>query len=225
MKAKNVLILLLILAVAAGLGAVAYFGVGSNNAGAAKNIKQGLDLKGGVYIVYEADKQNPTEEEMSAAVSMIQTRLEYFNWTEAEASIEGDMQNRIRVQIPGVDDAQTAVDDIGSTAHLTFCDSEGNVLVDGSNVKDAQPASSGVDQYLVSLEFDSEGAKAFADATEKCLGKPLYIMMDDMVVSAPTVQSVITGGQAQITGNFTIEEVTSLANRIRSTLMLSTTAK
>ena len=216
MKAKNVLILLLILAVAAGLGAVAYFGVGNNNAGAAKNIKQGLDLKGGVYIVYEADKQNPTEEEMSAAVSMIQTRLEYFNWTEAEASIEGDMQNRIRVQIPGVDDAQTAVDDIGSTAHLTFCDSEGNVLVDGSNVKDAQPASSGVDQYLVSLEFDSEGAKAFADATEKCLGKPLYIMMDDMVVSAPTVQSVITGGQAQITGNFTIEEVTSLANRIRS---------
>ncbi|MBR6400132.1 MAG: protein translocase subunit SecD [Firmicutes bacterium] len=216
MKAKNVLILLLILAVAAGLGAVSYFGVGKDNAGSAKNIKQGLDLKGGVYIVYEADKQNPTEEEMASAVSMIQTRLEYYNWTEAEASIEGDQQNRIRVEIPGVDDAQTAVDDIGSTAHLTFRDGQGNVLVDGTNVKDARPASSGVDTYLVSLEFDSEGTKAFAEATRKCIGQPLYIYMDDMVVSAPTVQSEITGGQAQITGNFTLDEVTSLANRIRS---------
>lgn len=216
MKAKNVLILLLILVIAAGLSAVCYYGVGTNKYGRAQNIKQGLDLKGGVYIVYEADKQTPSEEEMAAAVSMIQTRLEYNNWTEAEASIEGSLKNRIRVQIPGVDDAQTAVDDIGSTAHLTFCDGEGNVLVDGSNVKDAHPASSGVDQYLVSLEFDSEGAKAFAEATKQCIGQPLYIKMDDMIVSAPTVQQEITGGQAQITGNFTLEEVTSLANRIRS---------
>lgn len=215
MKAKNVFILLLILAVAAGLSAIGYFGVGAKNYGSAKNIKQGLDLKGGVYIVYEADKASPTQEEMSAALSMIQQRLDFNGWAEAEAAVEGDLGNRIRVEIPGVEDAQTAVDEIGSTAHLTFCDSEGNVLVDGKNVKDAQPASQN-GQYLVSLEFDSEGTKAFAEATKANVGKPLVIMMDDGVISAPTVNQEITGGQAQITGTFTLEEVTSLANKIRA---------
>lgn len=218
MKTKNVFILLLILVVAAGLSAICYFGIPYKGAtyGNASNIKQGLDLKGGVYIVYEADKTNPTQEEMNAAVSMIQQRLDYNNWTEAEAAIEGDLGNRIRVEIPGVDDAQTAVDDIGSTAHLTFCDADGNVLVDGANVKDAQPASTGVDTYVVSLEFDAEGTKAFADATAANIGQPLLIMMDDMIVSAPTVNQAITGGQAQITGDFTLEEVTNLANKIRA---------
>ena len=216
MKAKNVLILLLILVVAAGLSYVCYKGVGRNASGSAKNIKQGLDLKGGVYIVYEAEKENPSAEEMAAAVSMIQQRLDFNNWTEAEAAIEGDLGNRIRVEIPGVDDAESAVEDIGSTAHLTFCDSNGNVLVDGSNVSDAQPASDGVGNYLVSLEFDSQGTKDFAEATKANIGQPLVIMMDDIPVSSPTVNQEITGGKAQITGSFTLEEVESLANKIRA---------
>ena len=216
MKSKNVLILLLVLVVAAGLSYVCYKGVGSGANGSAKNIKQGLDLKGGVYIVYEAAKDNPTAEEMAAAVSMIQQRLDFNNWTEAEAAIEGDLGNRIRVEIPGVDDAESAVEDIGSTAHLTFCDAEGNVLVDGSNVSDAQPASDGVGNYLVSLEFDAQGTKDFAEATKANIGQPLVIMMDDMPVSSPTVNQEITGGKAQITGNFTLDEVENLANKIRA---------
>ena len=216
MKSKNVLILLLVLVVAAGLSYVCYKGVGVGANGSAKNIKQGLDLKGGVYIVYEAAKDNPTAEEMAAAVSMIQQRLDFNNWTEAEAAIEGDLGNRIRVEIPGVDDAESAVEDIGSTAHLTFCDAEGNVLVDGSNVSDAQPASDGVGNYLVSLEFDAQGTKDFAEATKANIGQPLVIMMDDMPVSSPTVNQEITGGKAQITGNFTLDEVESLANKIRA---------
>ena len=216
MKSKNVLILLLVLVVAAGLSYVCYKGVGGGANGSAKNIKQGLDLKGGVYIVYEAAKDNPTAEEMAAAVSMIQQRLDFNNWTEAEAAIEGDLGNRIRVEIPGVDDAESAVEDIGSTAHLTFCDAEGNVLVDGSNVSDAQPASDGVGNYLVSLEFDAQGTKDFAEATKANIGQPLVIMMDDMPVSSPTVNQEITGGKAQITGNFTLDEVESLANKIRA---------
>ena len=218
MKTKNVFILLLILLVAAGLSAVSYFGVPYKGVkyGNAANIKQGLDLKGGVYIVYEADKQTPSQDEMESAVSMIQERLDNRGWTEAEVAIEGQNGNRIRVEIPGVDDAQTAVDDIGSTAHLTFCDEEGNVLVDGKNVSDAQPASTGVDGYIVSLTFDSEGTKAFADATAANIGKPLVIMMDDIMISAPTVNAAITGGQAQITGNFTLEQVKNLASKIKS---------
>lgn len=216
MKSKNVLILLLVLVVAAGLSYVCYKGVGVGANGSAKNIKQGLDLKGGVYIVYEAAKDNPTAEEMAAAVSMIQQRLDFNNWTEAEAAIEGDLGNRIRVEIPGVDDAESAVEDIGSTAHLTFCDAEGNVLVDGSNVSNATPASDGVGNYLVSLEFDAQGTKDFAEATKANIGQPLVIMMDDMPVSSPTVNQEITGGKAQITGNFTLDEVESLANKIRA---------
>ena len=103
--------------------------------GSYKNIKLGLDLKGGVYIVYQADKANPTEEEMNAAVSMLQERVAYKGWYDAEVSKENT--NRIRVEIPGVEDAAATANEIGTAAHLTFKDENGNVLVDGENVKNA----------------------------------------------------------------------------------------
>jgi protein-export SecD/SecF family membrane protein len=181
--------------------------------GSVKAIKQGLDLKGGVYIVYQASKEAPTEEEMAAAVSMIQQRVTYKGWYEAEVSQEGD--NRIRVEIPGVEDAATAVDEIGSTAHLTFQDEDGNVLVDGSNVKNAGKAYQN-NQVVVTLEFDDEGTEAFAGATTYCIGKRLSIYMDDQLLSAPTVQSAITDGSAVITGDFTADEAEELAAKIRA---------
>jgi protein-export SecD/SecF family membrane protein len=177
------------------------------------NIKQGLDLKGGVYIIYRADKANPTDEEMASAISMIQTRLDAKNWTEAECSREG--VDKIRVEIPGVEDAQSAVNEIGETAKLTFQNEEGDVLVDGTNVVNAtkQTDSSGI---VVQLEFDSEGAAAFATATEANVGKRIYIKMDDTTISAPTVNQKITSNTAVITGDFTAEEAGELANKIRA---------
>ncbi len=177
------------------------------------NIKQGLDLKGGVYIVYQADKTNPTDDEMATAIAMIQERLDRKNWTEAECQREGI--DKIRVEIPGVEDAQSAVNEIGEAAHLTFQDEEGNILVDGINVTNATKQTEN-NQIVVQLEFDETGRQAFADATSANIGKPLYIMMDEGVISAPTVNTAITNGQAIITGNFTAEEAGALADKIRA---------
>lgn len=214
MKFKNFAIFVLILAILAGLTAWVYYGIPVNGVeyGKYTNIKQGLDLKGGVYIVYEADEELPENKDMETAISIIQSRLDYYNWTEAEVAKEG--VNRIRVEIPGVDDAQTAVNEIGSAAHLTFVDQEGNVVVDGANVVDATAAYSN-SQYCVSLEFDSVGKEAFAEATANNIGNPIYIMMDEMVISAPNVESAITDGKAVITGSFDEKGAQDLAAKIR----------
>lgn len=182
------------------------------------NIKQGLDLKGGVYIVYQAEKDNPTDEEMAAAIAMIQERLDRKNWTEAECSREGI--NKIRVEIPGVDDAEAAADEIGATAKLTFRDEEGNVLVDGMNVVNATKQTENND-VVVQLEFDSKGKADFAAATEANVGKPLYIMMDEDIISAPTVNTKIDSGTAIITfgdNGQSVAEKTAEAGELADTI-------
>lgn len=181
--------------------------------GSYKNIKLGLDLKGGVYVVYQADKDSPTEEEMSAAVSMLQERVAYKGWYDAEVSKENT--NRIRVEIPGVEDAAATAKEIGSAAHLTFKDESGNVLVDGANVKTAGKAFEN-GQVVVTLEFDSTGTQQFAEATQANLNKQISIYMDDMLLSAPTVNSAITDGKAIITGDFDNETAETLAAQIRA---------
>lgn len=186
--------------------------------GSYRNIKQGLDLKGGVYIVYEArDTEgnvfDPTAEEMTAAVSMLQQRVDDNGYYDAEVSQEGT--NRIRVEIPGVSDAQQVADQIGEAAHLTFKDADGNVLVDGANVTNATKQTQN-NEIVVSLEFDSEGATAFATATQNNIGKQIGIYMDETLLSNPTVNTAITDGRAVITGNFTAEEADDLAAKIRA---------
>lgn len=92
-------------------------------------------MSGGVDIVYEADQKSVTDDEMKAAISLLQGRLDWKGWTEAEVAREGD--KRIRVQIPGVEDAEEAIQEIGQTAQLSFADEDGNVLLTGDMVKDA----------------------------------------------------------------------------------------
>lgn len=218
MKAKSTMILALMLVVAIGLGALSYFGIGSQyHTLSARNIKQGLDLSGGVYVVYEAEKDSPTEEEMNSAVSMIQNRIDSKGWTEAEVFKEGT--KRIRVEIPGVEDAETAINEIGQTAQLSFVDEEGNVLVHGKNVKDATKtmySQNGVSKVVVSLEFDNEGKEAFKQATAANIGKRLIILLDENIISAPTVNTEISDGKAIIEGDFTAETAGELADLIRA---------
>lgn len=187
--------------------------------GGYKNIKLGLDLKGGVYIVYGPENgETPSDSDMDAAISMLQQRVAYKGYYDAEVSKEGT--NKIRVEIPGVEDAQAAVSEIGEAAHLTFRSmnddgTPGEVLVDGINVTDADKAYQN-NAIVVTLQFDSTGAKAFADATANNIGKQIGIYMDDMLISAPTVQSAITNGQAVITGDFDAQGAEDLASKIRS---------
>ena len=127
MKMKGRMMLLLTLIVAVALSAISYKGIGSKKALSVHRIEQGLDLSGGVDIVYEADQKSVTDDEMKAAISLLQGRLDWKGWTEAEVAREGD--KRIRVQIPGVEDAEEAIQEIGQTAQLSFADEDGNVLL------------------------------------------------------------------------------------------------
>lgn len=219
MKVKGRLMLLITLIAAVLLSALSYRGVGAEKALSAGRIEQGLDLSGGVDIVYEADKAQVTDDEMKAAISLLQGRLDWSGWTEAEVAKEGD--KRIRVQIPGVADAEEAIQQIGQTAQLSFVDEAGNILLTGDMVKDASKQVGAKDANspsvpYVALEFDEEGKQRFADATKNNIGKVIYIVMDEEIISAPVVQSAITNGQAMITGQFSGEEAEELASLIRA---------
>lgn len=187
--------------------------------GGYKNIKLGLDLKGGVYIVYGPEEGvTPSQDEMDAAISMLQQRVEYKGYYDAEVSQEGT--NKIRVEIPGVEDAAAVVDEIGEAAHLTFRamnddGTPGEVLVDGTNVANADKAYQN-NEVVVTLTFDETGRQAFATATQNNIGKQIGIYMDDMLISAPTVNQAITDGNAVITGNFDAQSAEDLAAKIRS---------
>lgn len=219
-KTKSTIAFIVVLALAVATVAIAYFGVGDSGKLGVDGIRLGLDLKGGVNIVYEADVDTePSQNEMNAAIEMIRVRLDREGYTEADVAQEGT--KRIRVDIPGVEDATEAVEQIGATAKLTFVGPDDEVAVDGSHVKSAtkqiyQDQRTGLTKTVVSLEFDSEGTKLFADATEKYLNQPLAIVLDGEAISAPTINSVISDGKAMIEGNFTSETADILAGRIEA---------
>ena len=217
MKGKSTLTFSGILLVMAALIAIIIVGIGSEQHLGIVNIRQGLDLQGGVSILYEADIPNPTSADMDAANNLLRNRLDARGYTEATTAQEGARQ--IRVDIPGVADAEEAVAQIGATAMLAFTDQLGNVLLTGANVARANatvaPNHAGVPEVVVNLEFDSEGTRLFAEATRANLGSPIMIWMDDEMISSPTVQAIITDGTAIISGNFTNESANMLATQIR----------
>lgn len=206
-KGKSLLGLLLMLV---AVGVFGYFGYTTMN-----NIKLGLDLAGGVSITYQAKTENPTAEEMADTIYKLQQRVDNYS-TEAEVYQEGN--NRINVDIPGVSDANAILQELGKPGSLMFMDAEGNKILDGKQVKSAQGGMSdanGTKEYIVSLTFDEEGTKAFADATTNGVGKPIYIIYDDEIISAPNVREPITGGQCRIDGMSDYEEANNLAATIR----------
>ncbi|MDR1687975.1 MAG: protein translocase subunit SecD [Clostridiales bacterium] len=317
MKGKSALVLVILFLALVGFGFLVYYGAGTSKIFSLANIKQGLDLKGGVSILYEADAESPTVEQMDAATAVIQGRLDNFGYTEAEVAIEGG--KRIRVDIPGVENAEEAITQIGATAMLMFAEetaatteplasitpiidggsssdinivveqptvevvnpadttavapatdgttaetpaadgaatpapaadgtetaapaADGTVTVapaDGTAAADPAEAALGLNiiltgemveraqamvqtqqqgslpEYVVTLDFTPEGRAIFEEATGRNIGKPIYIMMDNQMLSAPTVNERITGGNAIITGGFTQQEAKNLADMIQ----------
>ncbi len=219
MKSRSIIILFSIIVVAIGLSVLSYLGIGTEHTLGVKNIKQGLDLKGGVSITYEADKVAVTTEEMQSAQSLLQERLDRKNYTEAEVAVQGT--NRLRIDIPDVDDPEQIIKEIGKTAQLFFVDEAGKVLLTGERVTNAYKtvssgSNNGPSSVVVGLEFDTEGQKLFEEATGNNVGKRIIIMLDDEVLSSPMVEQKISGGNAVITGNFTTEEAEELGALIRS---------
>ncbi|MEG1144072.1 MAG: protein translocase subunit SecD [Clostridium sp.] len=206
-KRKGLVGLLLMLV---AVGVFGYFGYSTMN-----DIKLGLDLAGGVSITYQTKNQDPSAEDMSDTIYKLQQRVQNYS-TEAEVYQEGN--NRINVDIPGVSDANAVLKELGKPGSLMFMDSDGKKILDGKQVKSAKGGmedANGQKEYVVALTFDEAGTKAFGDATTKGVGKPIYIVYDNQVISAPNVKEPITGGQCRIDGMKDYEEANNLASTIR----------
>lgn len=227
-KALSIFVIIIIV-----LGwAVTIFGAGPIPAIKDK-IKLGLDIKGGVYVVMEAQTKatgDDLKKLMEQTQAVIEQRVNQMGLSEPVVTIEGE--KRIRVELPGADNADEAIKQIGRTAQLQFFLADGTMVLDGSMVKDAGiTADKEHGGYAVSLEFDKNGTEAFAQATEKALSgtveskipnvlpKAIAIVLDDKIISAPVVSSVIQNGQAIITaggtGGFPQDEATNLSALIR----------
>ena len=217
-KSRAVVTLLVTIAITAILLFTSAIGWGADGAGSAKDIKLGLDLAGGVSITYQAvGDEEPSAEDMADTVYKLQKRVEGYS-TEAEVYQEGS--DRINIEIPGVSDANAILAELGKPGSLQFTTSDGTVVLEGTDVADAQAGSTSdqmtqARKYIVELTLTDDGAKKFAEATQANLGKQIAIVYDGDVISAPTVQSAITDGRCQITGDFTYEEADQLASTIR----------
>ena len=243
-KKRGVIVLALTMIITAFLCYTAAVGLGPTGTGSAKNIHTGLDLSGGVSITYQAKEKNPGKEEMSDTVYKMQKRVEQYS-TEAQAYQEGDNRITVEIPgVTDADKILNDLGKPGSLCFIEQTDKDGNenfvpgednyvlarsleeireagsVVLEGTDVADAQGGAYQKEdgssrEYVVSLKLTDEGKKKFAEATEANVGKQIAIIYDNSVLSAPTVQEAITGGQAEINGMEDVEEAQNLASYIR----------
>ena len=135
-------------------------------------MRQGLDLKGGLYVVYEA-KVEPNDSDkdskITGAMRVIRNRLDKEGQNEATVARQGD--NRIQVEIPGIENPRELAEILAKPAVLEFEGPEGDIIITGRDVKSALPAYGQGHNAVVEFELHSEGAKKFADATSKYQGQ------------------------------------------------------
>lgn len=220
-----------------------------------KPFKLGLDLQGGVHLLYQADLASIEEKDrvnaMEGLRDVIERRINYFGVQEPHIQVQGE---RLIVEIAGVIDPAEAIKLIGQTPFLEFKEpkpeeevkkieekqkeTEGKTMEEIQKIPDWQvafedpfqatgltgkylaKAELGFDQTtynpVVLLQFNDEGAKIFEQLTEKNVEKPLAIYIDNVLISAPRVQEKISGGKAQISGNFTDKEARDLARNLNA---------
>ena len=225
---KNLLVkivLIFLFAIACGLISYGYPVFGKKY-----DLSLGLDLSGGSHLVFEADTTNLDATKKEIAIkslrNVIEKRVNLFGVSESNvqtSSFEG--KDRIIVELPGVNDPKEATALIGQTAQLLFAEvievpgekggtPSSQIVPTELTGADLKSASTVFDQNTgkpsVSIEFTEEGAKKFEDITSKNIGKPLAIILDNDIVSAPVVNEKIVGGVAQISGSFTVEEANKL---------------
>ena len=220
MKKKNgIITLLVILAFIAGGIYTALFGLDADKTGSVYNIKQGLDLAGGVSITYQVvGDEEPSQEDMADTIYKLQKRVAGYS---NESIVYQEGTDRINIEIPGVSDANAILEELGKPGSLSFRDSNMQEVLSGTDVANAEAGtiqdSMGNNQFVVSLTMTEEGTKKFAEATKAAAPTKdvIYIIYDEVVVSAPSVQSEITDGYAIIEGMESYEEAEKLASTIR----------
>lgn len=196
-------------------------------------IRRGLDLVGGSSITFEAvleddyDTAN-LQSDMASVQAMLQKRLDSLGYTEATVELVGD--NRVKVDIPAINDPAEAVSVLGATAQLQFVDADGNVILDGSGIKSAKSGygqlsqSSLKKEHYVEVTFNEDAVEKWTEATKTAAnaedGKNhISIKMDEETLSEPTVGSEyattgITGDTCVISGSFTADSAKTLAEQI-----------
>jgi len=176
-----------------------------------KTISLGLDMKGGVYAVFEAntaDRDDNFGSRMDGTVEQLSNMLYDKGYTEATVSRVGD--DRIRVEVPDVSDPETLFTLIGTPSSLEFRTegkdekdsfTDDGLWVTGKDLENAYVSVNEDNEYVIALQFDTEGTKKFADATTELNGKSLNIWINGEWVMGPTVNTPITDGRAIITSS------------------------
>lgn len=185
-----------------------------------ESISLGLDLKGGVYVEYEATLSPEQQAEgadyaalMESTQRVMVQRLTDKGFSEATVTQIGN--TGIRVEIPDVKDPQAVLDLIGTPAKLEFADPEGNIFMDGSYVQTASQGYDHENKPCIQLELTKQGEQLFGDMTAKCIGQQIAIYLDGELLMSPTVESAIYGS-VQITGNYTVESAADMAMQLQS---------
>lgn len=193
-------------------------------------VRLGLDLSGGSHLVFEADMSGVEASDQAsaheAAKETVERRVNLFGVSEpvVQTSRAGESY-RLIVELAGVTDTTQAVSLIGQTAQLVFAEiTEATpsaipvpTSLSGRDLARAQVQfDSQTGKPIVGLQFNQEGAKKFTEITERNIGKPVAILLDNNIVSAPTVQEKISGGEAVITGDFTINQVRQIVALLNS---------
>ncbi len=185
-----------------------------------KHLNLGLDLRGGTYVVLQADEKSGKlqPDTMDKVRDIVERRVNSLGIAEPNIQRSGD--NRLIVELAGVKDSQTAIDLIGTTAKLEFKlmqedGSLGETLLTGDSIKNATLTQGQLGQPEVSFELNSDGANKFAQITKDNIGKQLAIVLDGKVQSAPRIQSEIPGGKGVITTG-SQQESQNLVNLLKS---------
>ena len=221
-KKGGIIRLIAWLAVTCFIVYTAIFGLGSDHSGNINDISLGLDLRGGVSITYEVVGE-ATSQEVNDAKNKMERRVTDKS-TEAQVYLEGS--NRITVDIPGATDANEVLAELGKPGSLVFCtdpeDPQGSKVLDGNQIKDAQPImqknqTTGAYEYFVSLTLDTSAREAFSAATKELAPTRgiIYIIYDNDILSAPAVNSHIDSEFCTISGMADYQEASDLASNIR----------
>lgn len=221
----NKYIFILVMLLITGIALTAVFGInlGPIKVKGMNEIRFGIDIRGGVEAVFEPANLDrlPTNSELESARIIMETRMDAQNILDREITVD-NTTGHIIVRFPwksGETDfnPQKAIKELGETARLTFRDPQGNILVEGKDVKESQvQLDKKTNQPIVTLDFNEKGSKDFADATEKLVGQYIAIYMDETMISAPRVTEKITGGQSMITNMESTERAKELSDKINS---------
>lgn len=202
-------------------------------------IRLGLDLQGGTQIIYEANMQEVPAADQATALDgvrdVIERRVNAFGVAEPVVQILRGGAPRVLVELPGIQDAEAAIRQIGETPQLDFREESGTEKVKDETGQEFELPTwrrteltgrhlnradvvfhPQTGEPQVSLVFDGDGKKLFADITKRNVGKRIAIFLDGTPITAPVVQEEITAGEAVITGTFTVQEAKQLATRLNA---------